>query len=296
MILDTPLTDSFKAADLGLPSAKDELIVKTEVVPPPSPPSPPPPPTGVINPDLSEKLSTLGAPVAAPVTDDEEIPAKSTKPAESGITALARPSLEALKKFLAAPTWRERLHWVQKPDTVKPLMEKHYRSHPDGPINVTNIDFIERNPAKGGAPAYCMFEVRGGSLKRGVLVLVEEKTRNDFRVDWEAFVEFKDQLLWEFLIKPGTPPGKFRVMMRRKHCFDKNVPDLDRKDAFEISQPGADTTANVFVVKGGTVAKSLARQLDWGDTVAVTVQLVWRGEGGKTWVELKAVPTFGWRG
>lgn len=141
-----------------------------------------------------------------------------------------------------------------------------------------------------------MFEVSGGDLKRNTLVLVEEKSKTENLVDWEAFVEFKDQLLWEFLIKPGSPPGKFRVMLRRKHYFDKDIPDIDRKETFELNQPGADTTVNVFAVKGGSVAKVLSQQLAWGDGIAVTVQLVWHSEGERGWVEIKSVPAFGWRG
>ncbi len=231
-----------------------------------------------------------------PVTEPGDTTPASAKIIERGITKTSRPALEALKCFLAAPTWQYRLRWVQKPDAVKAAMEKHYRKYTDGPIEVAHIEFIERYPAKSNTPPYCMFEASGGVLKRKTLVLIEEKNKNECLVDWEAFVEFKDQLLWEFLIKPGSPPGKFRVMLRRKHYFDKDVPDINRKDAFELSQPGTDTTVNVFAVKGGSVAKVLSQQLAWGDGIAVIVQLAWHGEAERGWVEIKSVPAFGWRG
>ncbi len=272
----------------------ENLLAKIEIGLPPLPP--PLPPSAAI-PEAPDKQVAAEAPSSAALAvPSEDLSAVPAKIIESGVTAASRPALAALKSFLAARTWEERLAWVQKPEVVKAAMEQHYRTHPDGPVNVAHIGLIERYPARGGNPPYCMFEVRGGDLKQSILVLVEEKSKTNIRVDWEAFVEFKDQLLWEFLIKPGSPPGKFRVMIRRKHSFDKKVPDLDRKEGFEISQPGADTLANAFAVKGAAAARSLSQQLGWGDSVAVTVQLAWHVEGDHGWVEVKAVPAFGWRG
>jgi hypothetical protein len=276
-----------------MPSATESLLAKTEIT---LPPLPPPLPPGAAIPGAPDKPAAPEPSPPATANAVTDVPSPAAKIVESNITAAARPALAALKNFLAAKTWEERLAWVQKPDTVKAAMEKHYATHPDGPVNVARIDLIERYPARSGNPPYAMFEVRGGDLKHSILVLVEEKSKTNIRVDWEAFVEFKDQLLWEFLIKPGSPPGKFRVMIRRQHYFDKDVPELDRKDAFLLSQPGADTTANAFAVKGAAAARSLSHQLGWGDSIAVMVQLVWHGEGDHGWVELKAVPAFGWRG
>ena len=74
------------------------------------------------------------------------------------------------------------------------------------------------------------------------------------------------------------------------------MPDLARKEAFELSQPGANATANVYAIEGWHGRAALAQQLGWGDTIAVTVQLAWHGDGDHRWVEIKAVPAFGWRG
>lgn len=280
-------------AETPAPPTSDNLTAKTEVTPPPSPP---PLPSSALVPEIPDKPVSPETAPDIPPTETTDTTATSAKIIEKDITKASRPALEALKFFLAAPTWQYRLRWVQKPDTVKAAMEKHYRKYPDGPVEVARIDFIERYPAKSNTPPYCMFEVSGGELKRKILVLVEEKNKTSHLVDWEAFVEFKDQLLREFLSKPGTQSGKFRVMLRRKHYFDKDVPEIERKETFEITQPGTDTTANVFVVKGGSVSKALSQQLAWGDSIAATVQLAWHGEGERGWIELKTVPAYGWRG
>ncbi len=287
-----PLTPA-QPTEMPTPPVTDNLTAKTEITPPSLQPTLP---SSAAVLEIPEKTTTSETTQDVPPTEADDATSAFTKIIEKGITKASRPALEALKCFLAAPAWQYRLHWVQKPDLVKAAMEKHYRKYPDGPVEVARIDFIERYPAKGNTPPYCMFEVSGGELKQKILVLVEEKNKSSQLVDWEAFIEFKDQLLSEFLIKPGSPPGKFRVMLRRKHYFDKDVPDIGRKDTFELSQPGADTTVNVFAVKGGNAAKALSQQLAWGDGIAVTVQLAWHVEGERGWVEVKAVPAFGWRG
>ncbi len=289
--LDIPALIPPTPAGTPLPASIEGLLPKTEIT---IPPLPPPLPSSAAIPEAAAKLPEP-APDAPPAAAGEEPPA-AMKIVESGITTPARPALAALKSFLAAPTWEKRLPWVQKPDTVKAAMERHYQKYPDGPVNVGRIEFIERYRARGGVPPYSMFEVEGGDLKHAIIVLVEEKSKTDLRVDWEAFAEFKDQLLWDFLNKPASAPGKFRVMIRRSHSFDKDVPDLARKEAFVLSQPGANTTANVFAIKGTAAARLLAQQLAWGDSIAATVQLAWHGEGDRHWVELKTIPAIGWRG
>ena len=211
--LDVPLLITPKPSETLAVASGNDLKAKIEMTPPPSPTSLP---LVAPIPEATEKPTTPEPAPGLPVTADSDVSPAPAKIVESGVIAASRPALAALKSFLAAPTWQERLRWAQKPDTVKAAMEKHYRKHPDGPVNVARIDFIERYPARSGNPPYCMFEVRGGDLKRSILVLVEEKSKADIRVDWEAFVEFKDQLLREFLGKPGASPGKFRVMIRRK--------------------------------------------------------------------------------
>jgi hypothetical protein len=140
-----------------------------------------------------------------------------------------------------------------------------------------------------------MFEVSGGGLKNPVLALVEEPAGSTPRVDWGAFVEFKDRLLWEFLERPGAPPQKFRVMVRRKHYFDKDVPHMDSKEAFMIVQPGIDAEGNVFAPSGSKASRQLAQHLGWNATISAVLELAWRKEDSHRWVEIAAVSGYSWK-
>lgn len=212
------------------------------------------------------------------------------------VTAEAKSALEALLKFLDAPTWRERAAYAQKSAGVLEAMEAHATTYGDGPVVVGQVDFVERYPAKASVPPYCMFELNGGALKHPVLVLVEQSPKNGVRVDWEAFVEFKDDLLLQFLEKKGAPPHKFRVMLRRKHYFDKDVPDIAGKDSFQLEQPNSRFEGHVFVVRNSTTGKQLANQLAWGQDMPVIAELVWKSDAKSWWVEIGAITSYGWRG
>jgi hypothetical protein len=211
------------------------------------------------------------------------------------VSAEAKTALEALEKFLDAPDWRARLEFVQKPDAVRAAMEKHAEKG-DGPLDVGRIEFVERYPSRGAVPPYCMFELSGGSLNHPVLTLVEQSTKDGVRVDWEAFVEFKDDLLLRFLENKGAPPQKFRGLLRRKHYFDKDVPDKASKDSFELAQPNAQFEGHVFVPRNSALGKQLANQLPWNQDMPVIAELVWKSDAKTWWVQIESIVSYGWRG
>lgn len=209
------------------------------------------------------------------------------------VPAEAQSALEALQKFLEAPTWNERAAYVQKPEMVKPLMEKYASKSGDGPIIVGSINFASRFTNDKGA--HCTFEVSGGSLPHPVMAVVEQPSNATARVDWETFVEFKDDLLLKFLESNGAPNQKFRVTMQRIHYFDKDVPEQDNKDSFGIRQPNSLFEGHIFLDKESALATQLATQLPWGKDLLIIAELTWKTNGKNHWVELQAIPSYGWR-
>ncbi len=209
------------------------------------------------------------------------------------VPAEAQSAFEALRKFLEAPTWSERVGYVKKPEMMKPLMEKYAALSGDGPIVVSNINFIERFTKE--KDAYCTFEVSGGFLPHPVLAIVEQPANGSAQVDWESFVEFKDDLLLKFLESNGGPNQKFRVTMQRIHYFDNDVPDLDRKDCFGIRQPNAAFEGHIFIEKNSVLGKQLANQLPWGKDLLIIAELTWKTNQKNHWVELQEITSYGWR-
>jgi len=255
--------------------------------------------SGITPPVLTVDSSTAKPSQTAvldPVDEPVTAPSSTTNNLKlSAVPVEAEPALAALNSFLNAANWRERLKWSQKPEAARSAMEKYYQGSTGGPIKAGRIDFLKRYPAAKGAPAYCMFEVTGGDIKHPVLALVEQISKNEARVDWEAFMEFKDEALEKFLQTKDAPASRFRVMIRRQHSYDKDVPDLLLKDCFELFQPRKDFTARVFCPKGGATQRQLSTQLPWDMEMAVIVELAWRKKGRYQWVEIASVPNYGWK-
>ena len=211
----------------------------------------------------------------------------------SEVPVEAKSALVALKSFLGAANWHERLQWCQKQDSIRGAMEKYYQSHPPGPINATQINFIRRNPGKSTATAYCMFEVLGADLKHPVVTYVEQPTKGPARVDWETFMEFKDDVLEKFLSNPDAPHARFRVTLRRAFSYDKTVPDLTLKDPFDIIVP---LSQKIYCPKGGATQRELANTFKFEEDLTAIVELAWRKKSRAQWVELVSVPVLGWKG
>ncbi|MEY4484699.1 MAG: hypothetical protein RL693_2151 [Verrucomicrobiota bacterium] len=288
--------------------------------------SPPPPPA----PSISKAAAPISIPVASPKAEDSIPVQKPDEPkplaplpmepaASAGtvqftpvpvvaeapkavaippvrltsVPAAAQSAFDVLRRFLEVPTWSERANYVKNPVVVKPLMEKYASTSGDGPIVVSSINFLERYTKD--KDSYCTFEVSGGFLPHPVLAIVEQPANGPAQVDWESFVEFKDDQLLKFLESNGAPNQKFRVTMQRIHYFDKDVPNLESKDSFGVRQPNAPYEGHVFIEKNSALGVQLANQLPWGKDLLVIAELTWKTNGKDHWVELQAINSYGWR-
>lgn len=212
-----------------------------------------------------------------------------------GVTPESQPALDALQKFFQAKTWQERLPLVQVPGAMQPIMEKYYANNPDGALYPSNIQLIRYDKAPETGPPHCVFQVAGGGLKQPLPIMVEI-TDDGWKVDWLTFTEFKDELLQKFLEAPQPEPARFHVLMRRAHYFDDDVPSLDKKTCFQVMPPMPGFNGDVFAQKGSSIARELDKQLGWEvSQAAAVVELQWRNEDRRQWVELTNLVQLNWR-
>lgn len=207
----------------------------------------------------------------------------------------AAPAVDALHHFFAATSLAERLKYTLGAAAVQPLMERYYAKTDPGALAVTEIRFLRYDPTpETGGGAHCVFSVAGKQWEYPIPVMLQ-KEGGSFKVDWLAFVEFRDNLLFQFLSGYQDMPARFHVGIRRTHYFDDDVPDLDAKDCFEIQPPFPSYVGYVFVPKGTPLAADLSNRISW-ETVAsyVIVELRWKRLGEMKWVELAAVPQLNW--
>ena len=209
--------------------------------------------------------------------------------------AQAKPAAKALLDFFAAPNLTERLKFTLGAASVQSLMTRYYEKMADGVIDVSEISLLrfDETPQTGGG-AHCVFTVTSKLWEFPIPVMLQEEG-GSFKVDWLAFVEFRDNLLYKFLSAYQDEPARFHVGIRRTHYFESDVPDLDNKDCFEIQPPLPTYVGFVFVPKGTPLATDLAGRISWETSKAyVIVELRWRKLGDQKWVELTGVPQLNW--
>jgi hypothetical protein len=263
----------------------------------------PPPPADMALPN--GPMPTKSAPVAASATTSKPassptpppFASSSTSPRTNRIPAEAKSAFEALLGFIQSPNWKTRAKYSIRGAQLNEAMTQHARGYGDGPIAVEQIEFIERYTKTPNTAPYCMFELKGGDLTHQVLALVIQPDKGSALVDWEAFMEFRHDYLLKFLENPGAPKQQFRVLLRRKHYFDKDVPGIDSKECYQVTQPNLvdKYEGHVFVQKNTPLSTALGTQLGWGMDMPVIVELAWKSNKTHQWVEILSIPHHGWR-
>ena len=223
--------------------------------------------------------------------------AGTTKEVLVQVTPEGKRAAEALQTFFAARNLSERMPLTLGSENMKSLMERYYAKKDSGAIDVDEIKLLRFDPAPetGGGP-HCVFTVASKLWKHPIPVMLQEEG-GAYKVDWLAFVEFRDNLLFEFLsqYQDLPAPALFHVGIRRTHYFEDDVPNLAEKDCFEIQPPLPTYVGYVFVPKNTPLASDLASRLSWETLTAyVIVELRWRRLGEMKWVELTAVPQLNW--
>lgn len=217
------------------------------------------------------------------------------RPVAKDVPPKCRPALDSLKAFLAAPTWRERLKYMQMPDQIQRKAEIYYSTNADGPVEVDEIQYLRHDEdPQVGRGMHVIFVLFSRVWDYGFPVMVEQ-TDEEARVDWLTFVEFKDDLLNKFLSNYMEGPVRFHVGIRRTHYFEDDVPGHDDMDAFEVTTPMENAHGFVFTPKSTALARSMNSSLSWDKEASwVIVELQWRRQGSAKWIELTGLPQLNW--
>ncbi len=294
--------------DPGEPAPSKTNPVVTEFAPGTN--SPPAPAIASESPGMllnSSAPAEVVRPASPPETAVGSIVSTSPQPSPASRPSAAEPSIkeqapeeakdavQALKQFLQASTVSERLAYTLGADVMKPLMERYYSRTADGPVMVDRIEFVRMDPnPELGSGRHCIFSLENKTWEYPVPVMLEEQP-DGFKVDWLAFVEFKDRLLEKFFQNYQEGAARFHVGIIRHHYFEDDVPNLDRKYAFRVSPaPPNIFQASVFLDKESELAQQLRSRLPWENHVWAVVELEWKKLGTQQWVELSAVPQMHW--
>ncbi len=204
----------------------------------------------------------------------------------------------ALIRFFSAKTWQERLKVSLAPEKVGKLMEAYYKEHTDGPIvpediELTRLEAMEDDPSRH----YYAFLAFMPGKEEGIPVSVEE-TKSGCLVEWCTFIEGKDGLLAKFYGGYRKEPGLFRVLVRRGHYFEKDVPNQDGRVVFDISPPDASGPYKMWLNKDSEACKkyfATGQRTKWEISSMMVLSLQWeKAANGAEFVRLHDVVADTW--
>lgn len=159
----------------------------------------------------------------------------STGAISSQLTMDMALSVEALRKFLAAPNWKERLSWSRPVNGLEERMAAFYAKNADGPVVHQSI--VESREGADGFVEHTVVMEGGG--RRTALV---EKTDKGPRVDWAAFVGAGDLGWSQFMEEKPTQPVTMRVMVSDGFFYENQFGNPRLLKCLElrcVSEPGA---------------------------------------------------------
>jgi hypothetical protein len=219
----------------------------------------------------------------------------ATPPNEpSDIPVLDAPEA-ALKAFLSAPDRATRAKHVLFPETVLAKMDAYHASAPDQATVPLSLRRNDSNDSLESGEPLVTYLVATREIPDGFPVALVQ-TADGWKVDWESFVEFRDDHFGRFAQGQGGDAGAFHLLVRNTHYFGPPFKGSDRLTAFRVDPPLPDRNQYAFVATGSELHKTLARSTEWGRPCAPVLQLVRKThEDGTTHLEITGIQSPDWR-
>ena len=184
--------------------------------PKPVPRTPPPPATPPVVKTVIPPEQKLRVP--EPSVDPTPVPMITENPPEPA-AEIAAPkkisdqALATLKAFLDAPDWASRNAYVLHAEQIAPQMEAYSKEVADGPTPYTAIQVANSVTDSKTGETLFIFQVDTASMPDGIPVAVQE-TPKGWLVDWQSFVEFRDDRFVKFADGPAGTSASFHLLVR----------------------------------------------------------------------------------
>ncbi len=188
-------------------------------VPPPAPlaapagkidtPPPKPEPTPIFVKPIIQEPPKQETPTPELPKAQEKQPPPEKPPEPVKVSAAAEASLRA---FLEAPDWATRNAHVLFPEAIRSAMENYSREAPDGPTPFKSIAVKQSQTDEKTGNTLFIFMVETNTLPVSIPVAVAE-TQKGWLVDWQAFIEFRDDLFKKFADGPAGKIERFHLIV-----------------------------------------------------------------------------------
>jgi hypothetical protein len=245
--------------------------------------------------DPSDFLGGAGEPPVEPMGPQirRETVAGNTGGDEAGMER----ARAAVRKFLEASSWRERVDAVWTRGNAEEVLEAYYAQRPDLSVQHYRLDFFHRETLADGSESFVFFLTYGGESD-GFPVLVRGRGE-DCRLDWDLFVEFRERTFQKFVEERPEIPGRFRLVIQRVTYLEpdrEEIPDSEAWHCFRLDPPYPGWTRHAFVAKDSPAGEALGREVPWeAEPMAVEVELGWETfPNGKRFLALRRLVAKGW--
>ena len=246
------------------------------------------PPPKVEKPEVVPEIPAP-PPVPLKVKPMIEVPKIEPKPEPGKVSAAAEASLRA---FLEAPDWAARSAYVLFPEKVRSSMEAYSREAPDGPTAFQTISVKQSHIDEATGNTLFIFYVKTEKFPGGIPVAVKE-TAGGWLVDWQTFVEFRDDLFQKFVDGPADSTGNFHLAVTLPPPARAASTENEHFSSYLLQSPLSKTPQIAFVRKSSEAFTTFQEATAGGGIFTPVVEVVKRKtrEGQSYFEVLKVVAT-----
>lgn len=239
----------------------------------------------------SPKVNPVPAP---PVGTSQSEPPKPVEPKPAAEPPKAIAAAEAtLRAFLQAPDWAARSTYVLSPEIVGPKMEAYAKNNSDAatPFRSFTVQFSEIDDTTKST--LLIFEVDSPTAQASLPVAVLE-TDKGWLVDWESFVEFRDDHFKHFTEGPADLVGEFHVRVTTPPENSEIPSENDNFAGFVLAPPLPNRQKVAFIKKSNSDFARL-RAATSGREAFVVLELTKRSlPDGRSYLEILSIKATNW--
>ena len=189
--------------------------------------------------------------------------------------AAARSTLE---RFLAARQSVNKLLYVLEPERLGERMSQYYAGHPPEGIGIESFtrDRSDERQLDGDVVLLAAESSAGR-----ILALFKRGVGASPKLDWETFIQTKDQTFRKFIDEPKSEPQTFLVLIRRcpDTAVETSISNAVCVTVSCVSSPSREI--GIALDRGSRFGSLLASSLEIGQSRHATVKLRWTGEEGR---------------
>lgn len=174
-------------------------------------------------------------------------------------------------------------------------MEAYSHDAPDGPTPFTSIAVKQTQIDEKSGNTLFIFFVSTETFPSGIPVAVQE-TPGGWLVDWQAFVEFRDQLFQKFADGPADKSGRFHLIVSPPPPERAANTENEHFVSFLLNAPLNKTPQIAFVKKTSEVFATFQSATASGGFFTPVLEVAKRKTAdGKSYLEVLGVMATDWK-